>query len=437
MKKLLVFVLLSMSALILSAQEAVELDVTVSYPYLFAQENGTVYLKVGLTGSEPAQQNERPPINVSIVLDRSGSMYGEKMEQAKNAAIMAIQMLDERDIVSIVTYSDTVEVLVPATRVRNKNEIIQRIQSIYANGNTALFAGVSRGADEVSKFFENDLVNRVILLSDGLANVGPDSPAALGNLGRGLGRAGISVTTIGLGLGYNEDLMVQLAMASDGNHSFVEDSRDLVRIFEYEFNGLLSVVAQDVDIEITCPDGVLPMRLLGRSAEIIGNRVLATIGQIYSNEEKYILLELAVPGGEAETVRTLANVNVKYNDLISKRNVSKDMTSTIRYTNSKAEMEARADKETLIDAVTQIAVENKAEAIRLRDEGKVEEAQVVLEESAEFLGFNARALSAPSLMDASEEFYDDAAALENEEEWNEQRKSMSKENYEVQSQQNY
>ena len=113
-------------------------------------------------------------------------------------------------------------------------------------------------------------MNRVILLSDGQANVGPKSATELGELGMSLGKEGISVTTIGLGAGYNEDLMANLAGYSDGNHAFVENAEDLVRIFNYEFGDVLSVVAQDLVIRIQLMDGVRPMRLLGRDGEILG-----------------------------------------------------------------------------------------------------------------------------------------------------------------------
>ncbi|MCP4121228.1 MAG: VWA domain-containing protein, partial [Bacteroidetes bacterium] len=200
--------------------------------------------------------------------------------------------LDENDILSIITYSDYVEVLVPATKVSDKRYLKRQIATIQAGGSTALFAGVSKGADEIEKFFDENKVNRVILLSDGLANVGPESPAALGKLGSSLRRIGISVTTIGLGLGYNEDLMVRLAQESDGNHAFVENSRDLARIFEFEFGDILSVVAQNVEIEINCAKGVKPIRVLGRDADVIGNKVYTSLNQIYSNQEKYFLLEI-------------------------------------------------------------------------------------------------------------------------------------------------
>ncbi|MBN1685034.1 MAG: VWA domain-containing protein, partial [Spirochaetales bacterium] len=259
-----------------SAQELF-FETTVANPWLLAGRSNTTYLKISLTGFDIGVRNERTPVNVAIVLDRSGSMDGEKIVQAREAAKMAVELLGPRDIASIVTYSDTVTVLVPATRVTDRRYIMDKIDSIFADGSTALFAGVSKGADEILKFFDAQKVNRVILLSDGLANVGPDSPAALGDLGASLRKTGISVTTIGLGLGYNEDLMVRLAEKSDGNHAFVENSKDLSRIFEYEFGDILSVVAQDIEIEIRCGDGVRPVRVLGREAEIIGSVVITSI----------------------------------------------------------------------------------------------------------------------------------------------------------------
>ena len=98
----------------------------------------------------------------------------------------------------------------PATKVSDKKTIFRAIRQIRADGSTALFGGVSKGAKEIRKFLSHKRVNRMVLLSDGLANVGPQSPSELGDLGSSLIEDGISVTTIGLGLGYNEDLMTKL-----------------------------------------------------------------------------------------------------------------------------------------------------------------------------------------------------------------------------------
>ena len=415
----------------------VSLNISVSNPYLLADTRQTVFLKVGLLGAELENSLERTPANVAIVLDRSGSMDGEKIIQAREAAMIAVGMLDERDIVSIVTYSDTVSVLVPATRVTKKSYLYRKIESIFAAGSTALFAGVSKGADEVSKFFERSKVNRVILLSDGLANVGPDSPMALGNLGESLKRTGISVTTIGLGLGYNEDLMVMLAQRSDGNHAFVENYNDLTRIFQYEFSDILSVVAQDVKIQVTCPAGVVPLRMLGREAEIIGNKVYTSISQIYSSQEKYLLLELDIPGGREGTQADIARIDIEYGDMQSRRIDSLSSVMQVSYTRSKDTVEGSKDKETLVEAAKQIATERTEEAIRLRDQGEVEKAQRLLEENADYLDKEAKALESEELEDLGGTNRADAAAVEDDADWGANRKRMKADSYETQTQQSY
>jgi Ca-activated chloride channel family protein len=417
--------------------ERVLLDVSISNPYLLADSRSRTFLKIGLTGFRLQSERERTPANVAIVLDRSGSMEGEKIERAKEAAILALDMLDDRDIVSVVTYSDTVSVLVPATRVSEKAGLRRMIRSIYADGYTALFAGVSKGADEVSKFFETNKVNRVILLSDGLANVGPDSPAALGNLGASLGRAGISVTTIGLGTGYNEDLMVALAQKSDGNHAFVENSRDLVRIFEFEFKDVLSVVAQDVEIEINCAEGIRPLRVVGREADIYGRRVLASINQLYSEQEKYLILEVEVLPHPNGTSFRAADVSVQYANMVSRRKDVLSGWATLQFTRSNDTVEKNIHKPTAEAAVLQVATERSEEAVELRDKGMVKEAKELMDENAAYLRSNAAALDSTALDDYSAKVEEDSKGLESEEEWNITRKRMRDQQFENKAQQSY
>src|SRR6185436_579493 len=136
----------------------------------------TSYVRVGLTGI-PINDTGRTPVNVAIVLDKSGSMAGEKLRKAKEAAIVSIDRLGPNDIVSVIAYDQTVEVLVPATKVSDRLALHRAIERLSADGNTALFAGVSKGAAEVRKFLDPHRVNRIILLSDGQANIGPSSPA--------------------------------------------------------------------------------------------------------------------------------------------------------------------------------------------------------------------------------------------------------------------
>ena len=126
------------------------------------------------------------------------------------------------------TYDSRARVLIPSTRVTdaNRRELTEKINAVTLGGSTALFAGVSLAANEIAKCREAGFVNRIVLLSDGQANVGPSSAQELGRLGRGLVKEGVSVSTVGVGSDYNENLMTALAQNSDGNFYFVENSRD-------------------------------------------------------------------------------------------------------------------------------------------------------------------------------------------------------------------
>jgi len=231
-----------------------------------------VVLKITLDAPATPLNIKRPKVNLALVLDQSGSMGGNKIKQAKSAAIEALTRLGLEDVFSVVVYDNNVHTIVPAQNARNIQGIIQTIKQINAGGSTALFGGVSQGAAELRKNIENDFVHRIILLSDGLANVGPRMPSDLGRLGAALIKENISVTTVGVGTDYNEDLMAQLAQKSDGNTYFVESGYDLPRIFGSELGDVLNVVAKKVKVTIVLPDGVSAVNIIGREGRIKNNK---------------------------------------------------------------------------------------------------------------------------------------------------------------------
>ncbi|MBL4673318.1 MAG: VWA domain-containing protein [Arenicella sp.] len=368
-------------------------------------------------------------MNIALVMDQSSSMSGEKIERAKEAAIMAVSKLSANDIVSIVTYDSTVQVLVPATKVNDKSRLYSAIEAIRAGGSTALFAGTSKGANEVSRFLSRERVNRVVLLSDGMANVGPDTPKELGELGKALAKKGMSVSTIGLGLGYNEDLMTQLANYSDGNHDFVKNSADLARVFDREFGDAMSVVAQDVKIEIICEEGVTPIRIIGRDGTIIGNRVTTRVNQLYSAQENYVILEVNIPASEDGSQREIATVNVKYNNMATKRSEKSKNLVAVRFSGNSESVKNAIDKGAYESAIEQIANVETQRALELRDEGKVDEAEKTLYRNASFLDKAARLISSPKLSRQSIESKDEANAVKEDKNWNESRKAIKAKTY--------
>lgn len=391
--------------------DKLKIDVRLAQPYLLAGEKQTTYVKVGLTGVPIQGTGNRAPVNLAIVLDRSGSMAGDKLRKAKDAALASIDRLGPNDIVSVVAYDDTVEVLVPATKLTERSAVRAAIERLTPGGQTALFAGVSKGAAEVRKFADRQRINRVLLLSDGQANVGPSSPAELGHIGASLIKEGISVTTFGLGLGYNEDLMVQLARRSDGNHFFIEHSADLARHFGHEFDDVLSVSAKEVAVQITCADGIRPVRVLGREADITGQVVKTYLNQVYGDQEKYVLLEVEVPARRAGSELAVGSVDVSYVDLGTRVAVRNTLRLTARVTASAAVVNTNTSPVVMASAIEQIAVERNIAAVKLRDAGRIEEARRALLENVTFLSENARRYNSPALADYGEKNRQDAALL--------------------------
>jgi Ca-activated chloride channel family protein len=365
-----------------SAAEPVEVRVDLAHPKIPAQKQYTTYLKVGLVGLDQKEKPARPPANVAIVLDRSGSMAGEKIEHARQAAVEALQRLGADDIVSVITFDDVAESVVPATKMTNRADVVTAIQKITTRGRTALFAGVSRAADELRKFKAPQMVNRIVLLSDGMANIGPASPNEMGRYGVSLAKESISVTTVGLGLDYNEKLLAQLAQHSDGNHAFIKDPGELAAVFSEEFGDILSVVAQEMQVKITCPEGVRPVRVLGREASIRGDTVEVAMNQLRAGQEKYVLLEVDVPAGSTTAPQLIGNVEVSYrrNDASTPKMVAARSLAT--RVHDDREVDSSSNTPILVEVAKQIGVEKQMIAVKLTEEGKTKEAEKVFLENA-------------------------------------------------------
>lgn len=412
----------------------VGLSVAMSNPVLKAEEKQTAFLKVGLTGFKMARPGQRLPVNIALVLDKSGSMTGTKIEEARKAAIAAVRSLNDRDIVSVITYDSTVQVLVPATKLTDRESVCRRIASVQAGGRTALFAGISKGAAELRKFKNREQVNRVILLSDGKANIGPSSPSELGAFGKSLSKEGITVSTLGLGLDYDEDLMTQIASQSGGNHVFIEDARDIAGIFKEEFKTVLSVVAQEVAVSIKAADGIRPVRVLGQRADINGQQVVAEVSQLYSQQEKFIVLEVEVPASSKGKPRKVADVQVSYANMLTKATDRLSGTASVTFSVDAKQIEASVNCEVLEASILLLANEKNKLATVLRDNGEIEAAQKLLIDNADYLGYYAKKLNSKEL--ESQRFLNSVQSRNlDAENWKRTRKGMRYQQFKAETRQ--
>ena len=409
---------------------------------------GSVYLRLSLKSLASARHEPRPRINAAIVIDRSGSMQGPRIAAAKEGARVALERLSPDDTIAIVAFNHNVDVLSPAAPLRNSKERLKRaIDRLTADGTTALYDGVQEGGRQVEEFLSDTNVNRVVLLSDGLANVGPSSPEELADLGRKLASRGISVSTIGLGLDYNEDLMERLAAASDGNHVFVERPSDLAEIFDREFGDALSVSARDITITIECKLGFKPIRILGRDGEIDGDRITLKLNQLQAENERYVVVELQAPEGHGAGSVDIADVRVDYVDLDKNGATARaEARTNVRFSNDVKDVEDGVNKAVMSEVTAQIATERSEKAVELRDKGDVAGARKVLEDNASYIKrsyeqFGSGAAPAPaasiSALGELEKQNREAANNLDAGSWNRTRKEMRYDQHKTKAQQSY
>ena len=203
---------------------SVQAQVMLSHSVLPKGRPGKLWAVIKLS-SGPKQQGavERLPLNVGVVLDRSGSMGGRPLDYVKQAAKFLVEQVGANDVLSLTVFDDQVDVVFPSQRVTNKDVLKQAVDSIYAGGSTNLSGGLLHGYGEAMTECRPEQVNRVLLLTDGMANAGIVDPDMLEGKVSAMMRKGVSLSTVGVGLHFNEDLLIRLAEAGNGSYYYVRE----------------------------------------------------------------------------------------------------------------------------------------------------------------------------------------------------------------------
>ena len=382
---------------------------------------------------------KRAPLAVALVIDKSGSMgAGDKMENAKLGAMEALGMLDARDRAAVIVYDSNAYVLAKATGAGETEDFRRKIARVTAGGNTALYDGVAAGMSEISRFAGDGMALRVILLSDGLANVGPSSVSELSALGRRLSREDAAVTTIGLGLDYDEDLMTALASESGGNAYFAKNSRVLADIFRHDMKDALTLTGRRVKVTFECGGGVRPIRAVGRGGRADGDIIEMNIDNLYG-AEKYALFELEIPDGEDGAALEAGTAKVEYIDAYDGSSVTLSSSLEIRYSSDAGVVAQNRNADITAQAEMARNAEIREEAVRLADSGQAAAAAEMLRERSEYLKSNMASFALPlaaPIQDEISDFAEISAYIEeNDSMSNEQRKENISKAYAAKNQQ--
>ena len=270
--------------------------------YAPAGENIDRYLLLTLktpkqvpTEFQPPQGKKRPSVNFAPVLDKSGSMHGPKIEHAKQAVLDALNYLQTGDVFSLVTYQSEPECLFEPQEVNS--EILQKVrkmvQQIQSGSSTALHAGLELGIQKASKMLRD--ANLVLLLSDGLANQGITDLEIIGQLAKQAHAKGQTVSTIGIGLDYNEALMAEVAEQGGGHFYHIEDPSEIPSFIAGELGEAANWAARDVQLHLEIPPGTAVLPLLAKYQVSQKNEnVVISIGDLPCDAEVEIALRLVI-----------------------------------------------------------------------------------------------------------------------------------------------
>lgn len=250
---------------------------------------------------------QRPPLNLALVIDRSGSMSG-RIEHARAAAFGIVSRLDANDRVSLIQYDDDAQTLVPSTitDLAGKERLRKAIEAIALGGGTNLHRGLELGRDQVMRELKQAQVSRVILLSDGQANVGVVDPQAIASTARTAANQGVRITAVGIGDDYNEDLMEAIAEAGRGQYHYVKMASDLERVIAGELAGIQGTVATNVELHLKAPcAGVQISDVLGYESRRDVDTVIVPMADLFGGDSRKLLVSLKVPDGELGSIGAL------------------------------------------------------------------------------------------------------------------------------------
>ena len=341
----------------------------------------TRYVLLSFTAPESPTNGKRDPVNVAFVIDRSGSMGGSKIELARDAVVQALRMLKASDRFSVVAYDDQVDVLVPSTLASSEaiRNAIAGVQRLQARGSTDLSGGWLKGCEEIAQHLQESQVARCILLTDGLANHGITDQGELARHAEQLRARGISTSTIGLGVDFNERMLESLSRAGGGHFYYVETAIQIGDCLTSELGEALEIVARDVAIVAKFDEGI-DVTTLNRFPvrQEPGGRVSVRLGDLTSRQDVSVVLKVTFPKGDEKATAAVVFEVMDAHGALSLPPTDAIWTFADHHANDTQTRNVEVDRA----VATLYAAAATAEALELNRAGRFEEAAARLKATA-------------------------------------------------------
>lgn len=294
------------------AGSTLHVDGRLGHTSLAKASRGETFVMLEVKG-DTGKATARAPVNLALVIDRSGSMKGNRLRNAIQGAAAAIDRLNDGDVVSVITFDSRSTVLVPPTTIdaSSRSRIRADVQGITLGGDTCISCGIDDALTQLER--TSGRVNRMIVLSDGDATAGVRDIPGFRTMAQRARDRGTAITTIGVDVDYNEKIMTAIAADSNGRHYFVENDAALQRVFETESATLTTTIASAAEAQIELAPGVELVRVFDRTFRRVGNRIVVPLGSFGAGDTKTILVKVRVPA-EQEGQQAVADVDLTYRD---------------------------------------------------------------------------------------------------------------------------
>lgn len=360
---------------------AVELMVETDRSYYIEGTDNTVFVQA--TVSAPPVSGDTPPArrNLGLVVDRSGSMTGPLIQALRQSVINALEQLSPDDVISLVAFGSEVETVLEAQPRSHIQRIAQTVNRIEPAGGTALYDALNQAAAQVRRNASADSIDHLLVICDGKPNKGPREPEDFARLAELFASEGITVSTIGLGPDFDEDLLADLARLGRGRFHYASDGSSLDTAISADFGNFQFLIGHDAVLKLNFSTRSRKIESLGWNQGIVDEHSITwNLPYLTSGQTNVLTAEVEVQSYQSHiSISDFASASLEWTDVNGERQSVETSAVSISFSTSPKAGDLTLNRKVFKTAVNHLVTEAMQEAIELIDEGKFDRARKVLE----------------------------------------------------------